>query len=188
MIISISGAQGSGKSTLAKSLAKKLKWPRYYMGGLRRAAAKKLGLTLAEYNKLGETNPETDKFVDDYQKELGQTQDNFIIEGRTSWYLIPNSLKIYIDVDPKVGAKRIFDELQENAKDRNEDKNLSTWEDVLASNSRRLTSDKKRYQQYYNIDVNDHKNYDLIIDTSELSKKEALKKIYDYIQEHLENN
>ena len=41
MIISISGFPGSGKSTIAKLLAEKLKWPRYYMGGLRREAAKK---------------------------------------------------------------------------------------------------------------------------------------------------
>lgn len=41
MIISISGAHGSGKSTLAKQLAGKLNWPHYYMGGLRREAAKK---------------------------------------------------------------------------------------------------------------------------------------------------
>ncbi|MCX6797924.1 MAG: AAA family ATPase [Candidatus Falkowbacteria bacterium] len=60
MIISISGNHGSGKSTIAESLADKLNWPRYYMGGLRRAAAKKRGLTLAEYNKLGEVDPKTD--------------------------------------------------------------------------------------------------------------------------------
>jgi cytidylate kinase len=48
MIISIGGTHGSGKSTIAKMLAKKLNWPHYYMGGLRRETAKKKGLTLAE--------------------------------------------------------------------------------------------------------------------------------------------
>ena len=186
MIISISGAQGSGKSTLAKSLAKKLKWPRYYMGGLRRAAAKKHGLTLAEFNKLGETNPETDSFVDDYQKELGQTQDNFVIEGRTSWHFIPHSLKIYIDVDAKVGAMRIFNDLQENAKDRNEDTNLLSFEDVLASSKRRFKSDNKRYQQYYGINVYDPKNYDLCLDSTKMGKYEVLQAVYDFVMHNID--
>ena len=101
MIISLSGAPGSGKSTVAQMLADKLSWPRYYMGGLRREAAKKRGLSLAEYNKLGETDIKTDKEVDEYQRELGEKEDNFVIEGRTSWYFIPHSLKIYLDVSPE---------------------------------------------------------------------------------------
>ncbi|NCN22449.1 AAA family ATPase, partial [Candidatus Falkowbacteria bacterium] len=65
MIITFSGAAGSGKSTIAQKLADNLKWPRYYMGGLRREAAKKRGLTLAEYNELGEKDPKTDMEVDE---------------------------------------------------------------------------------------------------------------------------
>ena len=49
MIISFGGAHGSGKSTIAKKIAEKLSWPRYYMGGLRREAAQKRGMTLEEY-------------------------------------------------------------------------------------------------------------------------------------------
>ena len=56
MIISISGTAGSGKSSLAKKLAVALSWPRYYMGGLRRQKAATLGLTLAQYNILGEND------------------------------------------------------------------------------------------------------------------------------------
>ena len=68
MIIALSGMPGSGKSTVAKQLAEKLGWPRYYIGGLRREAARKRGMTLEEYNKLGETDPATDKEVDEMQK------------------------------------------------------------------------------------------------------------------------
>jgi len=126
MIISLSGAHGSGKSTIAQKLAEELNWPRYNIGGLRRAAAQKRGLTLAEYNKLGETDPQTDREVDEYQKELSRTQDNFIIEGRASWYFIPRSLKIYLDVTPDVGAERIWQHLQTKTDRANEDKNMQT--------------------------------------------------------------
>lgn len=181
MIISISGAPGSGKTTIAKKLAAKLGWPRYYMGELRRQAAKKRNLTLTEYNKLGETDPRTDLEVDEYQKKLGQTKDNFIIEGRTSWHFIPHSIKIYIDVAAKTGAERIFKELK-NKNSRNEDRDLKTPADVLKSNKKRLASDKKRYKKYFNINADDKKNYDLIIDTTNLNKKQAFDKTYKFIK------
>jgi len=181
MIISISGASGSGKSTVAEKLAKKFNWPRYYIGGMRREMAKKQGLTLAEYNKLGERNPATDLEVDEYQKKLGQTKDNFIIEGRTSWYLIPCSLKIYLDVDEKVAARRIFEELK-GKHSRNEDKNLKTITQVLKSQRTRIKSDKIRYKKYYQINVYNKKNYDFVLDTTKLNENQVFAKIYDFIK------
>jgi len=185
MIISLSGAPGSGKSTIAQILADKLGWPRYYIGGLRREAAKKRGLTLAEYNKLGENDITTDKEVDEYQRELGEKEDNFVIEGRTSWYFIPHSLKIYLDVEQEEGAKRIFGSLQRK-NDRNEAENLSSWQDVLASTSERLASDIRRYRQYYDIDVYDKKNYDFCLDTTHLTPDQVFAKVFKYVQESLD--
>jgi len=186
MIISLSGAPGSGKSTIAKMLAEKLGWPRYYMGGLRREAAKKRGLSLAEYNKLGETDEATDKEVDEYQRELGEKQDNFIIEGRTSWYFIPHSLKIYLDVSQEAGAKRIFSNLKEK-NDRNEDDNLHSWQDVLRSAQTRIASDNRRYQQYYQIDVYDKGNYDFYLDTTELDQNQVFQAVLAFVNSRLDN-
>ena len=122
MVITINGTPGSGKSTVAKKLAKKLDWPRFYGGGIRRMKAKSMGLTLSEYNKLGETDTSTDFEVDDYLKKIAKQHKNSIIESRTAWHLIPDSIKIYIDVDEKVGAERVFAELKKHNK-RNGGKN-----------------------------------------------------------------
>jgi len=181
MIISFCGPAGSGKSTMAKLLAKKLDWPRYYIGGIRRQKAAKRGMTLAEYNKLGEKSPETDIEVDEYQKKLGETEDNFIIEGRTSWHFIPHSLKIYVDVDEKVGANRVFQDLQKE-NERNEDNELKTAQDVLLSHKRRKESDIVRYKKYYDFDVYDKNNYDFIIDTSNQSKEESFRQLYEFVE------
>jgi cytidylate kinase len=180
MIISLSGNQGSGKSTIAERLAKKLGWPRYYIGGLRRAAAERRGLSLAEYNKLGESDPQTDLEVDNYQKKLGETEDNFIIEGRTSWYMIPQSLKIYINVEDEVGAQRIFNDIKQN--NRQSEKELRTYEDVLAGIKARRASDDKRYRQYFNINVHDLSHYDFVLDTTNLSPDEAFDQVDRFIQ------
>lgn len=180
MIISISGNQGSGKSTVAKRLAESLGWPRYYIGGMRREAALKRGLTLAEYNKLGESDPSTDLEVDEYQKKLGQTKDNFVIEGRTSWYFIPHSLKIYLDVSDEEGARRIL-----LANRDGEDKYMTTFEDVLTSIQRRRLSDNKRYQQLFRINAHDLNNFDYVIDTTNLNQNEVFSQVYEIIQKEL---
>jgi cytidylate kinase len=178
MIISISGAEGAGKSTIAKMLAAKLGWPRYYIGGIRREKARERGLTLEEYNKLGETDPSTDLEVDEYQKKLGETEDNFIIEGRTSWHFIPQSYKIFLDITFEEGAKRIFKALQ-NDNSRNEGNNLKTYDDVLTSLKARRESDKLRYAKYFGIDVFDVKNYDFILDTTNMSIEQVFAKILE---------
>lgn len=184
MIISIGGAAGSGKSTVAKKLAKKLDWPHYYMGKLRREIARKQGLTLAEYNKLGEKDPTTDSKVDRYQKKLGKTKNNFIIEGRTSWYFIPHSLKIYLAVEEKTGAERVFKELKRK-NSRNEDKDLKTVADVLKSQQQRKKSDKKRYRKYYQIDIYNKKNYNFVLDTTNLNRKQVFAETYNFVKSHL---
>jgi len=186
MIISFSGAPGSGKSTIAQMLADKLDWPRYYIGGLRREAAKKRGLTLEEYNRLGETDPRTDREVDEeYQLKLAETNADFVIEGRTSWYFLPQSLKIYLDVDLAEGAKRIFGNLQQK-NNRNEADDLNSWQAVMESNKKRLESDKARYYKYYQIDVYDPKNYDFYLDTTNLDQNQVFKAVYEFVQNSLD--
>jgi len=165
-------------------LAEKLNWPRYYIGGLRRQKAAELGITLDEYNKLGETDPSTDKEVDEYQKKLGETKDNFIIEGRTSWYFIPQSFKIYLDVIKAVGAKRVLAQLR-GGHNRNEGHNLHTINDVVKSHTERKKSDILRYKKYFNIDAYNKKNYDLIVDTSKKTISEVFDEIYAIIAKKL---
>jgi len=184
MIITITGDAGSGKSTVGQKLAEKLGFERFYMGQIRRNAAKKMGMTLAEYNTYGETHPETDVDIEEYQKKLAQEKDNFIIEGRTSWFLMPTSIKLYFKVDPLEGARRIYKELQKN-NNRNEDKNIQTLEDILESNKKRLASDKFRYQKYYQKDCFNENNFDLIIDTTNLTPDQVLEKALVYIKKKI---
>jgi cytidylate kinase len=184
MIISFAGWPGSGKSTIAKSVAAELGWPYYSMGQLRREAAKRRGMTLEEYNQLAMTDISTDLEVDEYQSKLGKEQDNFVIDGRTSWHFIPQSYKIFLTVDPQVGAERIFQELQQGG-DRNEGYNLNTVEAVLNSNYERVNNDRKRYQQYFGIDVYDLANYDEVVDTTNLTIDEVIAKVRALVKERL---
>jgi len=183
MIISFNGDEGSGKSNIAEKVAEELGYPRYYMGQIFRDMAKKRGMTLVEYLKLGETDPNVDKEVDDHLLQLAKESNDFIIESRTAWHLIPQSLKIYLKVDEKEGANRIFKQLQKN-NSRNEDRKTDSIESVLASNRKRKETDDLRYKKYYGIDIRNPKNYDFVLDTTGLTREEVFKQTITFIEKH----
>lgn len=184
MIITFAGAIGSGKSTIGKMLAEKINWPRYNMGDVWREMARQKGMTLAELQKLSETELKTDYEIDEYVKHLGMTQDNFVIEGRLAWHFIPHSLKIYLDVSEAEAARRIFSELKARNESK-EDKNLETYEDVLRSIGDRKKRDIFRYKKYYDINPFDLDNYDFVVDTTNLSIPEVYDKIFEFVGGHI---
>lgn len=176
MIITISGVPGSGKSTIAKELEKELGYKRYYIGGIRRELARKKGMTLEEYNRLGETDSSTDEEVDDYQKNILSKMDNIIVEGRTSFYFIPNSLKVFFDVEKEESVRRIYSDLRDalKNKERNEGEAVSMSE-VKKIIEERINSDIKRYKKYYGIEnAYDKNNFDLVIDTTKGSIQDSV--------------
>ena len=186
MIISFNGDEGSGKSTIAEKVSQEIGYPRYYMGQIFRDMAKKKGMTIAEYVKSGEEDPSVDKEVDDYLLGLAQKQADFVIESRTAWHLIPDSLKIYLKVDEKEGAKRIFKQLKkETDNSRNEIKEVNAVEDVLENIRRRRETDDLRYKKYYGINIRDPKNYDLFLDTTKLSREEVFEHVINFINKRI---
>ncbi len=171
MLITISGLPGSGKSTIGKMLAKKLGYKFYSVGDLRGKMALERGLTIEELNKLGESEQWTDKEADDYQVALAKREDNFVIDGRISFHFMPQSLKIFLSVDPNVGARRVF------SHPRADEKPASNMEELKKAMAARMQSDGLRYKKYYNIVYPDPSAFDLVIDTSHLTPGEILDRI-----------
>lgn len=178
MIITINGDAGSGKNTVGKLLAEKLKFKFYCIGDIRRDMAKKRGMTLEEFNKLGEKESFTDLEVDSYQQELGTKEDNFVIVGRTSFHFIANSKNIYLEVRPEIGAERILKD-----KKRGKTEKYKDVEEAKKKLEERKQNDIRRYKKYYNIDIYDLKHYDLLIDTSDLSPEGVAEKIVEFVKE-----
>ncbi|MEK7102261.1 MAG: (d)CMP kinase [Patescibacteria group bacterium] len=171
MIITISGLPGSGKSTVGKRLAKQLGYRFYSIGDLRGKMAMERGMSIAALNKLGESEAWTDQEVDEYQKKLAHTEDNFVIDGRLSWHFIPQSFKVFLTVDVEEGARRIF------RKQRPDEPPVQSVEEMVTANRARIASDNTRYQKWYGIQFNDPKNYDVVIDTTRGGQKQVMKKI-----------
>jgi cytidylate kinase len=179
MIITVTGLPGSGKTTIIKQLSEALQLPWYSVGDLRGKMAKERGITIDALNTIGESEAFTDKEVDDYQKSLGESSESFVIDGRLSWYFIPNSFKIFLDVDPKIGAERIFEASKKG--ERPDEEMYTSVEEAAQFISNRVASDVKRYQKYYQVDFLNRNNYDLVIDTSSITAEEATRQILEKI-------
>ncbi len=189
MIITISGTPGSGKSTIASSLAKALPAERIYVGGIRRELAREKGMTLEELNQYALTHPETDVDVDQKAahraRELSASGKNVLVEGRTQYHFLPESIKIYIKVDFEEGARRIWNEMQdqERKQARNEG-TISSLDEMKRDLHRRQENDQQRYRQYYNLNLADESQYDFVIDTTSLTAEEATQKVLAFLHQN----
>lgn len=174
MIISISGVPGSGKTSVGKLLAERLEYHFYSVGGLRGKMALERGMTINELNKLGETDPTTDTSVDEYQRELGKKEDDFVIEGRLSWYFIPHSFKILLTCDPHTAAERIYWARQQDGEGRGDEPEYASPDVTRRHLEERTESDRKRYAKYYGLDYADASQYDVVMDTTNIQGVEAV--------------
>ena len=171
MIITISGLPGSGKTTVGKLLAERIGLKFYSIGDLRGKMAMERGLTIDQLNEIGMKEDWTDKKVDEYQKELGEREDNFLIDSWLGFHFIPHSIKIFLYVDLEVGAERIF------RSQREDEEKKKTAEEIHEMIKKRVKQTDKRYKKYYGIDFLDRSHYDIIIDTTDLTINQVIEEI-----------
>lgn len=170
-IISIAGKPGSGKTTTADLVAAELGFDRYSTGGWFRELSDQRGLDLLAGNLHAETDRSIDDEIDRRQRELGLDSDEFVIDARLGWYFIPQSFKVYLDLDATTAATRI---LANPSVSRAEKEKIHSDPDKYALDLKeRLASEDKRYMNLYGIDPSKPANYDLVIDTSPLNQEEV---------------
>lgn len=176
MIISITGKPGSGKSTVGKMVAKELGYQFFSAGDLRGQIAMKHNMTIDQLNEVGKKEAWTDKECDDLLIKMGKEKDNMVFDSRLAWHFIPQSFKIFLDVDLNVAAKRIFKDQRVDEAKASSEKEMH--ERLMA----RMNADSERYKKWYSLDIFKLKQYDLVIDTSKMKPDEIMKKILDEVK------
>ncbi len=180
-IIVMSGDIGSGKSSVATALKQLTGYDIIGTGTIQRAIAKKRGVTTLELNKISQTDRSIDDEIDSYVVELGKTQDRLILDSRLAWHFIPPAFKVFLAVDPVVGAERVFQA------SRNDENNPSL-EATLENNLKRQFIEDQRFHKLYNVNFRKYGNYDLIIDTSFTTPEVIARKIKDCFDVWLSHN
>jgi cytidylate kinase len=162
MKITISGLPGSGTTTVAKLLAERLGYKLISAGDVFRKLAMERGMTLEEFSKYAENNPDIDLYIDKMQRELAEKEDNVIVEGRLSGWMIKNAFKVWIYADPEVRYERIA---------KRERIELSK---ARAETKRREELEKRRYKKFYSIDLDDISIYHLAINSGYFKPEEIV--------------
>jgi len=179
MIITLSGKAGSGKSTIAKEIAQKLGYKLYSIGDLQRKFAEDKNISLEELRKLEAIDSSIDLDFDNYQKELGTKEDNFVIESRLGAFFIKQAYKIFLDCDDDVRVKRILSDPKSNRAVE-----LNKLENPEQSILTRDAQDNERLKKMYGFDFLDMNNFDLVVDTTNMT----IQQIVDYILEKINSS
>jgi len=178
MRITISGLPGSGTTTVAKILAEKLDFPLISAGEVFRKLADEKNMSLEQFSMYAEMNPEIDKLIDSKQREEALKQENAVVEGRLSGWMVPADLKVWIYCDESIRYERVA---------RREKKPF----DAVKSETRmREEIEKRRYMKIYGIDIEDKNIYHLMINSGKFSANQIVEIILKAMEmiEHEESD
>ena len=156
MLLTVSGPPGSGKSTNAAALAEAFELDHVSGGDIFRELAAERGYSPVAFNELAEDDDQIDRDLDARLREIAVEDDDVVLESRLAGWLAGDhaDLKIWLDAPLAVRADRIADrEGKPTAVAREE-------------TERREQSERKRYQEYYNIDIAELSIYDLTYNTA----------------------
>ena len=142
VLITISGSPGSGKSSVAQKITQTLGGERIYVGSIRREMARKRGMTIEQLNIYALNHPETDVDVDKEvalrARELYSNGLNVFVEGRTQFYFLQESLKIYIYATIEEGARRIWESIKDIAGQMRNEDHVYNLDDMISKYFPRL--------------------------------------------------
>lgn len=165
-IVTLSGDIGGGKSSVARMLAAALGFELISAGGLQREIAAGMGLTTLQLNEWSAKDRSVDDKIDLHTKTLGETSDHIIVDSRLAWHFIPDAYKVFLSVDPLVGAERVFEASRS-------DEFHGSLAEALDNNLSRTRLEAVRYHTLYGIELRDYRNYDLVVDTSFASPQDV---------------
>ncbi len=177
-IITLSGKPGSGKSSTADRVAEMLGYTRYSSGESVRTITHKQKITLAEFNKQAETRPEMDHAIDEELRKLRDHND-IVIDSRLGFYWIPESFKVYLELDSDVSIARIFKDANMNTLRSESGEGGPSMPDVMDQVEARMQSERRRFKKLYGVNPNSIEHFDLVIDTARHSPQTVALTIFD---------
>lgn len=159
MRIAISGLSGCGNTTTCNNVSKalKLKVVNYTLRNL----AQDMGMTLEEMLEKRKDDPQYDYMLDRKQIDLVASQDNTILGSRLSCWLIYADLKVWLEAPLRERAARIAH------------RESREYYDVLVETKKRDEEDIAAYKRLYGINIQEHDEIDLTINTERFNAAEV---------------
>ncbi len=183
-LITLSGRPGSGKSSTADKVAELLGYTRFSSGNMVRKMLDQKNMTLAEFNKQAADDHALDHEIDEQLRELRKKND-IIVDSRLGFYWIPESFKVFLDLDMDVATARIFSDSTENASRASGAGRASTIGEVAKQVQERVANEQRRYRSMYGVDPYNTQHFDLVINTSRHSPQTVALTVFDFYKKWL---
>lgn len=116
-----------------------------------------------------------DRSVVDLGKEInsGKTSDEiWIFDSRLAFSNIPSSFSVRTTIREDIAGKRAY-----NDSTRGEEDKYDNIDEAIEATKKRKEGERSRYLERYGVDLEDERNYNLIIDTSFAKSEEVAKTI-----------
>lgn len=181
-IITISGKPGSGKSSTATTVAKTLNYTHYSSGDWVRSTLEKRGLSLTDFNKIASHNREIDEEIDQSLRDLREAKD-VVIDARLGFYWIPESFKVYLDLDLDTATARIIKDALSNPNRESEITHDTSIANAKKQVLARMNNEHRRFQKIYGVNPYDTNHFDLVINTSLQSPETVAQFVVDNYHE-----
>ncbi len=168
MIIAVTGLTGSGKDTLGRLVAKKLKYR--LVSPTFKDLAKKEGVSLMEFQKMAEKDPDIDRKFDDFLR--GETLKGDCVV--TTWlgpWMVEADVRIKIFAPAKVRAERI-------AK-----RDGMPYAGAIRHVNERDDNNRRRYKKLYKIDIDNDDIFDACINSGVYTPEKLLKIAMEVIKQ-----
>lgn len=184
-IITISGKPGSGKSSTADKVAELLGYARYSSGDMVRKILANKGMTLNEYNSKAKKNYDLDAKVDQELRNLRNKKD-IVVDSRLGFYWIPESFKVYLDLDMEIATVRIFKDTVSNNMRSSVSGDLTSLNDVSRQVQARMLNEQSRFRKLYGVDPYNLAHFDFVIDTSRQNPQSVAIAVFDAYRKWLD--
>ncbi|AEH01988.1 viperin family antiviral radical SAM protein [Lacinutrix sp. 5H-3-7-4] len=170
--ITLSGFAGTGKSTVGEILKEQLNFEFISVGNYSRGfAMEKYGMTINQFQKHCVDHPELDNLIDDKFKSVCNTKSNIVVDYRLGFHFIKNAFNVLLKVSDEKASERI--RLGNRQNEATSPKEIKLRNDTM----------RMRFLKQYNVDFTNDNNYDLVINTGNLTPNEVAQKIIKHYQE-----
>ncbi|MFH1447235.1 MAG: (d)CMP kinase [Candidatus Micrarchaeota archaeon] len=151
MIITISGMSGSGKNTVGEKVADvlRMRTVEYTF----KDHAKEMGINLMDFQKMARKDESIDRDFDKLVVRSANRGNCVITTWLGPWSVKRAKLRVWLDADEKVRAKRIA---------KREGMSQAS---ALAHLRKRDKDNILRYKKLYGIDIRNREIFDLIVNT-----------------------
>ena len=181
-IITITGDHASGQGTASKLLKEYLGYEIYRNGQYVRKLATEKGMSIVEFQVYLNEHPKLDREIENSATEYASNHDNLIVDAKLGWFAIPNSFKVYLKVDIDIAVKRAY---KDSA--RKDSEPFKSIEEAKEKIIYRHKEETNRWLEEYGVNRDDMSNYDLVVDTSNLTPEQVAKKILEEYEKWLNN-